>query len=103
MRKTKCLERAERREQEHHKRVVAELERIFTTETRRRKIAEAMLQRAYDHLWDGRAEACDALLEWLPEKMVRRMLDAWLDDQEPRDESSPPLSKWHAPKFGLND
>lgn len=42
----------------------------------------AMLQRAYDLLSDGDAEACDAITEFLPSRDVGEMLDAWLDDQD---------------------
>lgn len=44
----------------------------------------AMLQRAYDLLTDGDAEACDAITEFLPSRDVEEMLDAWLDDQAER-------------------
>lgn len=40
-------------------------------------LKEGMLQRAYDLLTDGDAEACDAILEFLPSTDARRMLDAW--------------------------
>lgn len=49
------------------------------------------LQRAYDVLWDGDGEGCDAITADLPESMVETMLDAWLDDQFDQ-----PLSGWHA-------
>jgi hypothetical protein len=41
----------------------------------------AMLQRAYDLMWDGDGLACDALAEFLPSKEVERMFDAWENDQ----------------------
>jgi hypothetical protein len=47
----------------------------------------AMLQRAYDLMWDGDALACDALCEFLPSKDVERMFAAWESDhlgQKPR-------------------
>lgn len=56
------------------------------------RLKEAMLQRAYDVLWDGNAAACDALLEFLPSDDVQRLLDAWENDQF----SKEPRSKWHA-------
>lgn len=49
------------------------------------------LQRAYDVLWEGDGEACDAITASLPEQMVAAMFDAWLDDQFDQ-----PLSGWHA-------
>lgn len=45
------------------------------------RLREAMLQRAYDLLWDGDCTGCDALLEFLPEKDVDRMFAAWQHDQ----------------------
>lgn len=47
------------------------------------KLKNAMLQRAYDLLWDGECEACDALTEFLPSDDVTKMLDVWLDDVDP--------------------
>jgi len=52
---------------------------------------EAELQRAYDLLWDGDGEACDAITAKLPDKDVIAMLDAWSDDQDGKE----PKSKWH--------
>lgn len=49
------------------------------------------LQRAYDVLWEGDGDGCDAITAALPEPMVVAMLDAWLDDQFDQ-----PLSGWHA-------
>lgn len=46
------------------------------------RLKEAMLQRAYDLLWDGDAQGCDALIEFLPSADVERMLDAWSRDAE---------------------
>lgn len=46
------------------------------------RLKEAMLQRAYDLLWDGDGLGCDALIEFLPSKEVDRMLDAWSADFE---------------------
>lgn len=46
------------------------------------RLKEAMLQRAYDLLWDGDGLGCDALIEFLPSKDVDRMLDAWSADFE---------------------
>lgn len=41
----------------------------------------AMLQRAYDLLWDGDCSGCDALMEFLPSTDVEQMLSAWEADQ----------------------
>lgn len=49
----------------------------------KRDLEAAMLARARVLLDDGQAEACDALLEFLPEKIARQMLDEWFDDQFP--------------------
>ncbi len=58
------------------------------------RLKDAMLQRAYDLLWDGRAEECDAILEFLPSRDVEAMLDAWLVDQ---DDTTPAenYSRWY--------
>lgn len=45
------------------------------------RLKAAMLQRAYDLLWDGDCLACDALSEFLPSSDVERMLTAWENDQ----------------------
>ena len=44
-------------------------------------LRKAMLQRAYDLMWDGNTLGCDALTEWLPAADVDRMFDAWENDQ----------------------
>jgi len=48
----------------------------------KRALMEAMLQRAYDLMWDGRATECDAILEFLPGASVEQMFAAWQSDQE---------------------
>lgn len=45
------------------------------------RLKDAMLQRAYDLLWDGDGLACDALLEFLPSNDIDRMFSAWDNDQ----------------------
>lgn len=55
-----------------------------TVMTYRRQWIDQELQRAYDLLWDSDGDACDAVTANLPDKNVRRMLDAWLDDQDPK-------------------
>lgn len=55
------------------------------------KLTEAMLQRAYDLLWDGDCSGCDALTEFLPSAAVSKMLDAWGNDQD----GKKPKSKWY--------
>lgn len=58
----------------------------------RRQWIEQELQRAYDVLWDGDGEGCDAITAKLPDKEVRAMLDAWMDDYC---DDKTPKSKWH--------
>jgi hypothetical protein len=58
----------------------------------RRCWVEAELQRAYDLLWDGDCEGCDEITAKLPTKDVSAMLDAWMDDQDPKNTVK---SKWH--------
>lgn len=54
-------------------------------------LIEAMLQRAYDLMWEHRCEECDAITDWLPPLLVREMLDAWCDDNE----GKLPKSRWY--------
>lgn len=57
-------------------------------------LKNTMLQRAYDLLWDGHAEECDAILEFLPIRDVEQMLDAWSVDQD--DTTQPEnYSRWY--------
>lgn len=56
------------------------------------RLKEAMLQRAYDLLWDGDALGADAIVEFLPSKEVALMLNCWSEDCDDRDG---PKSKWH--------
>ena len=58
------------------------------------RLKEAMMQRAYDLIWDGDGQACDALLEFLPSNDADAILDAWEKDQE----DDNPRSRWHKPK-----
>jgi len=55
------------------------------------RLKEAIMQRAYDLMWDGDAQACDALIEFLPSKDAEEVLNAWENDQD----DSAPKSKWH--------
>lgn len=57
-------------------------------------LLDAMQRRAYDLMWDGHTEACDAVTEWLPSDMVNQMFDAWENDQD----SKNPRSKFYEPK-----
>jgi hypothetical protein len=53
------------------------------------RLKAAMLQRAYNLLWDGDPLGSDALLEFLPSKDVEHMHDAWakdFDGDEPKSE-----------------
>ena len=53
----------------------------------------AMMQRAYDLLWDGDASGCDALIEFLPSMAAEELLQAWQDDQEKIGKA--PRSRWY--------
>lgn len=55
------------------------------------RLREAVMQRAYDLLWDGDGQGCDALLEFLPSKSADEILNAWDNDQD----GNEPKSKWH--------
>lgn len=55
------------------------------------RLREAMLQRAYDLLWDGDPLGCDALIEFLPSADVDRMMNAWSSDFD----GDAQKSKWH--------
>ena len=46
------------------------------------RLKDVMLQRAYDLLYDGDWTGCDAIAEFLPDDMVKAMLDAWENDIE---------------------
>jgi hypothetical protein len=59
----------------------------------RQKLIDAMLQRAYDFMWDHQCEACDALTEWLPSDQVAAMFDAWWNDSFAKDDE--PKSGWY--------
>lgn len=54
-------------------------------------LKEAMLQRAYDLLWDGDALGCDAILEFIPSRDADALLNAWSADQDGQE----PKSKWY--------
>jgi hypothetical protein len=56
------------------------------------RLKEAMLQRAYDLLWDGDGNGCDALLEFLPSNDVEALLQAWGEDF---DDERPVKSRWY--------
>lgn len=55
------------------------------------RLKVAMMQRAYDVLWDGDATACDALLEFIPSKEADALMDSWSRDWE----SDAPKSQWY--------
>lgn len=44
------------------------------------RLKGAIMQRAYDLMWDGATDGADALLEFLPEKEAVAVLDAWQAD-----------------------
>lgn len=50
------------------------------------RLRAAMMQRAYDLIWDGQATECDALLEFLPSADAEKVLSAWENDQNPNNE-----------------
>jgi hypothetical protein len=52
------------------------------------RLKAAMLQRAYDLMWDGDPISCDVLAEFLPEADVDRMFAAWESDQEGKNPKS---------------
>lgn len=57
-------------------------------------LRDAMLQRAYDLLWDGDAMGCDAILEFVPGAAAEQMLAAWVADQD----GKKPPSQWYSGK-----
>jgi len=44
------------------------------------RLKDAMMQHAYDLMWNGDTAGTDALLEFLPSKEADRVLDAWEAD-----------------------
>lgn len=55
------------------------------------RLKAAMLQRAYDLLWDGDPLGCDALTEFIPSADVAKMLNDWSNDQD----GAEPRSAYH--------
>jgi hypothetical protein len=55
------------------------------------RLKHAVLQRAYDLLWDGDGAGCDALLEFMPSRDADGLLNAWCADQDGKQ----PRSKWY--------
>lgn len=53
----------------------------------------ALLQQAYDHMWDGNCMAVDALTDFLPSLDVEAMFEAWEND----DLGKEPKSKFWKP------
>ena len=51
-------------------------------------LMQAMLQRAYDLMWDGDCAGTDALAEFLPSAAVEAMFQAWQSDQEGKEPKS---------------
>ena len=58
----------------------------------------AMLQRAYDLLWDGDALGCDTILEFIQSKDADAMLDAWSNDFDNDHDKKADKSKWYTGK-----
>lgn len=52
------------------------------------RLKEALMQRAYDLLWDGNCDGCDAILEFLPSKDAEIVLSAFGNDQDGKQPSS---------------
>lgn len=51
-------------------------------------LKEAMLQHAYDLMWEGNCAGADAITEFLPSLEVEKMFDAWQSDQEGKNQHS---------------
>lgn len=45
------------------------------------RLKNAIMQRAYDLLWEGFSTECDTLLEFLPSKDTDKVLSSWESDQ----------------------
>lgn len=58
------------------------------------KLKEAMMQQAYDRMWDGDTDGCDALLEFLPSDDASAVLDAWELDIDPHTREAD-RSRWY--------
>jgi cytochrome P450 len=56
------------------------------------RLKDAMLQRAYDLMWDGDPIGADAILDFLPSAAVDVMLAAWSKDFD----DDGPKSQWHS-------
>lgn len=71
---------------------------MLPTGGEKERLKKAMLQRAYDLIWDGDTEGCDALLEFLPSDDVGKLLDTWSADIEIKsdDQRSPWYHAEHA-------
>jgi hypothetical protein len=53
------------------------------------RLKAAMLQRAYNLLWDGDCMGCDAIAEFIPSRDIDKMFACWssdFDGAEPRSE-----------------
>ncbi len=83
----------ERRQAVEQKRIKEQRESFddLTDGPIRDHVKDMMLQRAYDLMCDGQAEAADALCEFLPVDESDAMMNAWLDDQM----DDGPKSKWY--------
>lgn len=53
------------------------------------RLKAAMMQRAYDLMWDGKCTECDAILEFLPSADAEKVLSAWDNDIDPNKERTP--------------
>lgn len=90
--KDRTIRRAEHRDHtiaddkrmERHKTLFAMLPSTDATD----RLKAAMLQRAYDLLWDGDFSGSDALTEFLPSNDVDKMFQCWSDDQDGKNPKS---------------
>lgn len=80
---------ADEKRAERHRTLFAMLPSSDATD----RLKEAMMQRAYDLLWDGDSFGCDALLEFIPSADANRLLSSWSDDQDDKE----PKTKWYQP------
>ncbi len=84
--KDKAVRRMEHRDQsEHDERRNEQQRSLFATLPdchSKDRLKHAMMQRAYDLLWDADTCGADALLEFLPSADAERTLNAWSNDFE---------------------
>jgi hypothetical protein len=92
--KDRTIRHAERRDGETNEKRTERQRTLFNalpSSNAADRLKEAMLQQAYDLLWDGDCFGCDALLEFIPSKDADALLNAWSSDQGGEE----PKSKWY--------